>query len=333
MSVNYRTFVIVNPSAANGGVKEDWALLERLLRTKIPEFDYAFTEGPGHATLLAREALRAGWEMVVSVGGDGTLNEVVNGFFEKPDPKKCYEVDAEGWLQKRDVTLEPVSAEAVLGLVPFGTGGDFRRSIGFMGGVAETINHLEGREVRPVDLGQMGYLDHKGGVATRYFINIASAGLSGLVDHYANETWKGLGGKASFAIATLRSALEYKNLEMEVRFDETAELREKIQNLVVANGEFFGGGMWVAPGAELDDGKFQVVVMGDLGVTESLPVLTKIYRGGHLSHRKIQRRRAKQVSARIVDSRREGLIDLDGETPGKLPAVWNIHPSAIRFKI
>lgn len=333
MSVNYRTFVVVNPQAANGGVKEDWALIERLLRTKIPEFDYAFTEGPGHATLLTREALRAGWEMIVSIGGDGTLNEVVNGFFEKPDPDVCYRLDEEGWLQRGDTTLQPVNPEAVLGLVPFGTGGDFRRTIGFMGGFAETINHLEGREVRPIDVGQMGYLDHNDSVGTRYYINIASAGLSGLVDSFANKTWKGFGGKASFAIASLRGALAYKNLEMEIRFDETAEIREKIQNLVVANGEFFGGGMWIAPGAEPDDGRFQVVIMGDLSVPESVKVLAMIYKGSHLGHRKISRRRARQVSARLVDGSESGLIDLDGETPGKMPAIWNIHPSAIRFKI
>ncbi|MFU8802438.1 MAG: diacylglycerol/lipid kinase family protein [Bradymonadaceae bacterium] len=332
MSVNYRTFVVANPHAAAGAVKEEWTLIERLLRTKIPEFDHAFTEGPGHATLLAREALRAGWEMVVAIGGDGTLNEVVNGFFEKPDPRLCYTLDEEGWLQRRENALQPVSEDAVLGLVPFGTGGDFRRSVGFMGGMAETIDHLEGREVRPVDVGQIGYLDPKGALGTRYFINIASAGLSGLVDSYANGSWKGLGGKASFGVATVRAFATYKNLEMEIRFDETAEIREKVMNIVVANGAYFGGGMWIAPGAELDDGQFQVVIMGDLSRIESVGVMRDIYKGTHLAHRKIHRRRARQISARLIDTSREGLIDLDGETPGKLPAIWNVHPSAIRFK-
>ncbi|MFB6374263.1 MAG: diacylglycerol kinase family protein, partial [Bradymonadaceae bacterium] len=221
--LNYRTFVIANPEAAAGRVREDWDLVDRLLRAKIPELDAAFTEGPGHATILAREALRAGWEMIVCVGGDGTLNEVVNGFFEKPRPADNYK-RAGGWIRRdSDSELEPINEDAVLGVVPMGTGSDFRRTVGLMGGTRESIDHLSGRETRPIDIGQVTYLDFDGNLASRLFVNIASAGFSGSVDEVANNMWKGLGGKASFMLASTRAFLKWKNVDIDVLIGDTVE--------------------------------------------------------------------------------------------------------------
>src|SRR5690554_2301656 len=236
-SAHLRTFVIANPTAGAGQVKEDWPLLERLLRANLPEMDFAFTEGPAHATLLAREALRTGWEMIVAIGGDGTLNEVANGFYERPDPATCYQLDDEGWVRRLDVGLKPVNPDAVLGLVPLGTGGDFRRSVGLMAGAPEAIERLRGRETRALDLGQVGFLDSRDNIATRYFLNIASGGISGLVDAMANGTWKGLGGRATFALATARAFARWKNIDVEVRLDDTSEFQARVLNLAVANGE------------------------------------------------------------------------------------------------
>jgi len=330
--LNYRTFVIANPTAAAGRVEREWDLVERLLRARLPELDAAFTEGPGHATLLAREALRSGWEMIVTVGGDGTLNEVVNGFFEPPDPEQNYRRD-EGWIRRTSETeLDPINPDAVLGVVPIGTGGDFRRSVGLMGGIRETIEHMGGRETRPVDLGEMAYVDFDGDVRVRYFLNIASAGFSGSVDQVANEMWKGLGGKLSFALASLRGFAGWKNVEVDAIIDEKVERSGPLFNFVVANGEFFGGGMWVAPGAQIDDGEFQVVEMGDLSKWEIAWMLDTIYRGRHLRYPNVERYRAECVSARASDPDREVRIDLDGETPGKLPAYWCNHHHAIDLK-
>ena len=334
MSLHLRTFAIVNPTAAAGKVTEAWPLIERLLRAKLPELDFVFTEGPGHATLLAREALRAGWEMIVSIGGDGTLNEVVNGFFEKPDPITSYELDAEGWIVPKDIELRPIHSNAVLGHIPLGTGGDFRRTVGLMGDFSETINHLGGRHTRPIDIGQIGYLDNKGNLASRYFINIASAGLSGKVDYYSDRTWKGLGGNACFLTASVRAIATWKNVDVQVRLDQTDEFSDKMMNLIIANGEFFGSGMWVAPGAELDDGAFQVVFLNDLSKREAAEFIIKVYQGKHLNMRKIQRRRARQISVRATNPGTPTmLLDVDGEQPGTIPATWSVQPAAINFKL
>lgn len=333
MPLNYRTFVIANPKAGAGAVEEEWGLIERLLRARIPELDYAFTEGPGHATLLAREALRSGWEMIVAVGGDGTLNEVVNGFFDKPDVDELYAIDDHGWMtRQRDGAPQPINENAVLGVLPLGTGGDFRRTIGLMGGHSETVEHLSGQHVREVDLGEVGFIDDDGCIATRYFINIASAGFSGAVDRVANNSWKGLGGKTSFLVATARAFARYKNVEVELRLDDTVEIDGKMNNIVIANGEFFGGGMWIAPGAELDDGQFQVVLMGDLKRREIARLVFDIYQGKHLQNKKIFRRRASRVSARATDGG-VAMLDIDGEAPGRLPALWTNHHCALRLKL
>ena len=122
MAAHFSTFVVANPAAGAGSVARQWPLIERLLRDRIPELEYAFTEGPGHGTLLAREALHAGWEMVVAVGGDGTLNEVVNGFREQPDPHDCYALDEQGWINRLGPAPQVLSDRAVLGIVPLGTG-------------------------------------------------------------------------------------------------------------------------------------------------------------------------------------------------------------------
>jgi len=330
--LNYRTFVVANPEAAAGRVREEWDLVERLLRAKIPEVDAAFTEGPGHATILTREALRAGWEMIVVVGGDGTLNEVVNGFFEQPAPSENYRREV-GWIRRDgEVDLEPINEEAVLGVVPMGTGSDFRRTVGLMGGREETVDHLSGRSTRPIDVGQITYLDFDGNLDTRLFVNIASAGFSGSVDQVANNMWKGLGGTASFVLASTRAFLKWQNVDIDVLIGDTVERSGRVFNFVVANGEYFGGGMWVSPGAQIDDGEFQVVEMGDLTKWEMAALIDKIYRGRHLEYPEVQRFSADHVAAKPSDPEAEIRIDVDGESPGKLPAFWTNHRRALELK-
>ncbi len=327
-----RTFVIANPTAAAGRVKREWDWIERLLRARIPELETAFTEGPAHATLLTREALRDGWEMIVCVGGDGTLNEVVNGFFEAPDPDATYRRQ-HGWIRaERTPSLAPIREEAVLGFVPIGTGGDFRRSIGLMGGIRESIEHLDNRETRPVDVGEMAFIDANGDLSIRYFLNIASTGFSGRVGEATNRMWKGLGGTTSFLLGSAWAYLNWQNVELEAILDDTLELSGEMFNLIAANGEFFGGGMWVAPGAELDDGQFQIVEMGDLSKMEVLNLGTQIYTGRHLANAKNRRYTANRMAARTADPDERVPVEVDGETPGYLPGYWTIHGRSLQMR-
>lgn len=333
MASNLRTFIVANPTSGAGSVDREWDVIERQLKNTLGEYDVAFTKGPGHATLLTREALRAGWEMVVAVGGDGTLNEVVNGFFERPEPKDHYQLQAEGWLHWRGTAPEPINKDAVLGMIPMGTGGDFRRTVGLMGGWREAVGALKGDNTRTIDVGQVGFIGHEGKIETCFFINIAGGGLSGAVDDVVNKSSKRLGGTVSFALAAFKAFSRYSNPEIELRMDEVDEVRQRITTFVAANGQYFGGGMWIAPGASITDGQLQVVTLGDLGKIEAVPTLARVYSGTHLGDEKVWRRQAKIISARCLDRGAHVLLDIDGEQPGRLPATFHVHSRAIQLKI
>ncbi len=326
--MDLRTFVIANPNAGNGKVKDEWEQIERLLRTQLPTMDWAFSEGPNHATLLCREAFRDGWDMVVAVGGDGTVNEVVNGFYEKPSTEDY--TFKEGWIDGPKAKETTIHKDPVLGIIPIGTGGDFRRSVGIMGTISDTISRLSSESFKPCDLGKMTFIAHNGKITSRYFANIASAGLAGDVDKVANSMWKGLGGKASFALASLFAWANWKNFEGEVIIDDVNQIDGSFQNVVIANGSYFGGGMWIAPGAELDSGFLETVLIGDLTRFEAIALMKKVYDGTHVDLEKVKNYRAKKIAVK-GGGVHPILIDIDGEQPGRLPALYQVLESPIRI--
>lgn len=328
-----RTFVIANPTSGGGRVKREWDVIERMLKNTLTEYDVAFTRGPEHATLLAREAIKAGWEMIVAVGGDGTINEVTNGFFEPPDARAHYKLSPDGWIVHRGILPEPINPEAMLGVIPLGTGGDFRRSLGLMGGWKEAISALATESYRVIDLGQVGFINHQGKLDTRFYINIASGGFSGDVDQRINRSSKRISGTAGFALATLRTFATWSNVEIDVRLDEMEELTGlRVHTFTAANGEYFGGGMRIAPGASLTDGQLQFVTLGDFGKIEAISNMARVYSGTHVNLDKVQKRHAKQISVRSRHRERNVLLDVDGEQPGRLPALFHVLPASIRVK-
>jgi diacylglycerol kinase (ATP) len=333
MKQDLRTFVVANPRARAGAVGREWSPIERMLKAKISEIDVAFTEGPGHATVLAREALRSGWEMILCVGGDGTCNEIAGGFFEEPESQVRFEIDEEGWLKPLGPPPSPINPDAVFGFLPLGTGGDLRRTLGWMGSIKENIQRLDGRKTKPIDVGYVGFVDPQGQVKSRVFVNIASAGFSGAVDALVNRMWKGLGGNLSFRLASLGAFVGWKNPEVTVQLDNLEEHRGKFFNVVVANGQYFGSGMWIAPGAALDDGAFQVVFLGDLGLPRVLQLMGAIYQGGHLGFDEVFRRNATEISIRPESHQRRVALDLDGEQPGHLPAHFSLLESKLLLKV
>jgi YegS/Rv2252/BmrU family lipid kinase len=302
-----RTVVIVNPKSQGGKLGKRWTDVAETLGRAFP-FDEVMTQGVGDATRLAREALQAGAERIVAIGGDGTVNEVVNGFF---------------------VEGKPIAPEATLGLIPYGTGGDFRRTIGVPMDIAEAAAVIAAGHRKKIDVGKLGFIDLEGKPATRMFANIASFGVSGVVDRLVNQSGKKLGGKLSFMFASVRATWSYKNQRVQLVLDDKDRVEININTVAVANGKYFGGGMMVAPAAELDDGTFEVVSLGDLGMGEVLTMSRKIYKGEHLSMEKVSVRRAKVVVAEGLDPGANIELDVDGENPGRLPAKFEIVPAAL----
>jgi diacylglycerol kinase (ATP) len=307
--VDPRTVVIINPKSQGGRLGERWADVRDTLSRAFP-YDDTYTEAPGDATRLTREALEAGADRIVAVGGDGTINEVVNGFF-----------DEDG---------EPIAPEASFALIPFGTGGDFRRTMNIPREIADAADVIKANHRKKIDVGKLELTTHSGDKALRMFANIASFGVSGVVDRMVNKSGKRL-GRLSFALATARATWSYKNQRVQLIFDGNVDERVEttINTVAVANGRFFGGAMKIAPNAEVDDGLFDVVAMGDFTFKDLIRSGARVYRGTHLSMDKVTTRRARIVEAEAVDPSATVELDVDGECPGKLPARFEIVPSAL----
>lgn len=300
--------MIVNPRSQGGAAGRDWPFLAERIRRRVA-FEEAMTTAPGDATRLAREALRAGAERVIALGGDGTINEVANGFFE--DGK-------------------PLAPGAALGIVPYGTGGDFRKTVQIPKDLDDAVAVVAGDRRRTIDVGRLDHATAGDGTGTRMFVNIASFGMSGVVDRLVNESKKRF-GKLSFMAATMRGMLQYDNQRVRLTFDGAAadSVEMTINTVAVANGRYFGGGMFIAPEAELDDGFFDVVAIGDVGVLDLVTKSRRLYAGTHLSMKDVSHRRARVVHAEPSTPGDLVELDVDGETPGRLPATFTVVPAAL----
>jgi YegS/Rv2252/BmrU family lipid kinase len=302
-----RTVLIVNPQSQGGRLGKRWVELADTIGRAFP-FDEAITKAPGDATRLTREALRAGAERVVALGGDGTINEVVNGFF--------------------DDAGAAIAPEASMGVIPFGTGGDFRRTLQLPTHLAHAAAVIAANHRRKLDVGRLEYTATGGGRAARMFINIASFGVSGVVDRLVNQSSKWLGG-LSFAVATAKATWSYKNQRVQLVFDGDDRIEATINTVAIANGKYFGGAMLVAPHAEPDDGQFDVVALGDFGFGDLVTSGRRLYQGTHLTMAKVTARRARVVEAEPIDPAAVVELDVDGENPGRLPARFTLVGDAL----
>lgn len=309
MDQTFKTMVVVNPNSSNGRTGKQWDPIHEALKDKLGTFDFVMTEERGHATPLTAQALGDGYEMIVSVGGDGTHNEVVNGFFT-PDG--------------------PVNSDAVFAPVTSGTGGDFRKTFGVDKGPFAAIQRLGGEDTRRIDVGRFSFLEHEGVQKVAHFVNILSFGIGGLVDHMVNTTTKALGGKTSFFIATLRALARFKAQEVTLTLDDGEPFTTTIHNVAVANGQYFGGGMQVAPDAQPDDGLFDVVSFENMSTMQFMGMGSSIYKGTHVQHKNVLVRRAKKLVAQSPDP--AVLLDVDGEQLGVLPITIENLEQALRLK-
>ena len=296
---------IVNPNAAMGSTSREWPQIKTLVRDRLGPFQAYLTTAPGDAIRLTRLALLEGAELVVCVGGDGTLNEVVNGFMGEDGP---------------------IRPEAMLGFIPRGTGCDFIRTVHIPRELNRALDLIISSNARPIDLGRLTYRNHYGHPSCRYFHNITSFGLGGEVDDRVSRTTKVFGGFVSFIWATLISILIYDKKRIHLKVDNGFDQRVISWNVVVANGQYHGGGMWVAPEATVDDGLFHVTVIGDLTLAEVFMNLPRLYNGKILELEKVSTLVGKRVEA-YSDQR--VLLDVDGEQLGCLPAIIDIVPGAV----
>ncbi len=313
MFVDEPFLLLVNPAAGAGRARARLPSVLDALGEAGASYELHLTRGPGEATARVREALASGRVRGVAVvGGDGTLSEAVGGFF--------------------DETGAPVASGAWLGPLPIGTGGDLRRTLGIPRDPAVMVTRMLWASPRAVDVGWLHYRDEHGRPAERSFLNIASFGVSGLVDRYVADGPKWLGGAAAFALGTARGLLRYRPRRVSLRLDEGEPFEVSVLTVAVANGRFFGGGMQVAPRARLDDGLLDVVVLAPRGVRETLALAPALYRGEVLSMPGVRWHRARRIEVSLADWGHPVLLDVDGEVPGVLPARFEVRPGALSLK-
>jgi diacylglycerol kinase (ATP) len=300
--------IIANPRAGRGKVEAALPPVERILRDAGLDYRIVRTERPGHAAQAARDALLAGQRYLVAVGGDGTVHEVVNGMFTGG---------------------RPVAADAVLGVVAAGSGCDFVRSFGLPGDPVQGARHLAGDRVRPIDVGTVTCTDGEAS-QTRYFVNIAEAGLGGAVVA-RSAGLKGIGrflGGARYACAFWLTLPRFRPAAVRLDADGQA-FGWRAYNVVVANCRFYGGGMHISPNSDPCDCLLDVLVMAG-PKSDSFTTLPKVYRGTQLPHRNVAELRASQLR---VEADQPLPVEADGEVLGTTPASFGIIPGVIRLKV
>lgn len=294
--------VIVNPSSASGSTGEAWPQIASDLRSQFGPFRAVFTRRRGDAAALAGEAARKGAKLIIACGGDGTVSEVANGILSSG----------------KDVEL---------GILPSGTGGDFRRTLEIPSQSRAAARVLStGRTVK-IDVGRVSFVDHNGNEAMRYFLGVASCGMSTKVIERVKAK------KISFAASLFQTAIRTEPSRLVVQLDDFHERHLVVLNLCVANARYFGGGMKIAPDAKLTDGKFDVVGIGDLSALKLFTSAPRVYLGSHLSMPEVSHALARKVALKSANRAAEIHLEVDGELLGKLPALFQIIPEALRVRV
>ncbi|MGZ4137231.1 MAG: diacylglycerol/lipid kinase family protein [Actinomycetota bacterium] len=299
--------VIVNPHAGKRRVGDEIPELERTLQARGLPYELRRTEGPGDATRFARETLEAGGRFVVAVGGDGTVHEVVNGMMDGG---------------------KPLVADAVLGVVAAGSGCDLVRTFGLPGDVTRSCQHLLGDNTYPLDVGKLTYTDRNGARVTRYFPNVAEAGLGAAVTARAQRLPPWL-GQAKYFAAFWLTLPRYKLAQVKIQADRRSYEGPALM-IIVGNCQYYGGGMKISPRSYPGDGVLDVLLFTG-PKSDAFTLLPKVYRGEHVPHDHINEFRVKHELT--IEADRPLPLEADGEVLGFTPATFEVVPQAIRMKL
>jgi diacylglycerol kinase (ATP) len=297
------TLMIVNPASSAGRTARQWPDSARRAKAHGLQVEVRLTERRGHATEIAREAARQGMPLVLAVGGDGTVSEVADG-------------------------LAGATEGTELAILQRGSGCDIMRTFGIPKDADRALEIAASAPARTIDMGRVEYAGRDGSGHSRHFVNIASAGLTGVAADRVNQSGKPLGATVAFAWAAVATFARYRNSRFRVEIDGE-RLEQVCNNVIVGNCRYFAGGMKILPDADPSDGLFDVLVWGDVSKLDLALNLHKLYRGTHVGHPKATIRRARRVT---VTPESALPIEVDGEQPGLTPASFEIVPSALRLR-
>ncbi|MCS6874169.1 MAG: diacylglycerol kinase family lipid kinase [Pyrinomonadaceae bacterium] len=305
--------VIVNPKSASGSTRSRWTEIASDLRAHFGAFRVAFTKSQGDAIKIAFEAAKRGKKFIIACGGDGTVNEVANGIISSGE-------------------------DVELGVLPSGTGGDFRRSLKISTEIRQAARQLREGQTRRLDVGKISFINFNGKGDVRYFLNVASFGLSASVIRRVKTgirfDWlpTEIRGRVSFALSTLQEIISANSVRLRICLDSDREGIINTLNFCICNARFFGGGMKIAPNAKLDDGLLDVVNIGDIGTLKILLNSYSLYAGTHLKLQEVKATLTKTIEAEPFDKKKIR-IEADGELIGRLPAKFEVIHKALKVRV
>lgn len=310
-AIDYLTLV-VNPAAGAGRANSRVEALTRELTNSGFYVETIRTQGRGDATRIVRDVLHNGPTGIGVVGGDGSLNEAVNGFFEENG--------------------SAISPRAWLAPFPAGTGGDFCRGLGLPDDLESLVARVVGAVPSPIDVGWVTYTTERGTTERRAFLNIASVGLSAVVVRTVERMPKQMGGRATYFLGALLGMTKYSPTRMTMKFGDDTERTAPVLSLAIANSQYFGGGMRIAPPALTDDGWLDVVGLENMSKLRSIAISSSLYDGSVLSKARVTHQRVQKLEVRAEDNRNTVYVELDGESPGQLPASFSIQPGSLLLR-
>ncbi len=306
--------VIVNPKSAGGDTELNWTASASDLRTHFGAFQVVFTKKQGDGISLAKRAVESGTKFVIACGGDGTINEVANGILQS-------------------------GKDTEFGVLPSGTGSDFRRTLGMPANVRSAAKSLRTGETRLIDVGKVTFYNHQNEQVSRYFLNVSCFGLSAsIIENVKSNTklnWLPtnlLRGKFSFALSTLQEVLGRDVITVRVKLDDTEEKSLNTLNFHVCNARFFGGGMKIAPNACLNDGFLDVVNIGYIKIPKILLNGYRLYTGSHIHLDEITSTLIRKIEVKPTNYE-DIRLEIDGELLGTLPAIFEVVPNALKIRV
>ena len=312
MVSNRKIAAVVNPHSAGGRTFRQWPELAQALEKRLGAIQPCFTERKGDAIGITRELLREGYDLIIAVGGDGTANEAANGFLEND---------------------RPVRGDACLGILPLGTGGDFRRTLGIDREVEAAIETLVSGVPLLMDVGKVSFTDHDSSPCSRYFVNVASFGMGGEAATRSRNAARRLGGRAAFLWAVFQTTLAFHGKKVRLTLDGSPMPREFfIANVALGNGRFHGGGMRPCPKAVLNDGWLEVTLIEYLNLFEITRDIHILYSEDVFAHHhpKVHQFRAQRIEAEATEPTH---LEVDGEPLGKLPLEAIVLPECLRVMV
>ncbi|XP_038681189.1 sphingoid long-chain bases kinase 2, mitochondrial [Tripterygium wilfordii] len=306
---------IVNPRGANGRTGKDWKKLLPYLRSRLGgdcNICESLTSGPLHAIDITREAIREGAEAVIAVGGDGTLHEVVNGFFWDGKPVSDH--------------IKEAAHSTALGLIPLGTGSDFARTFGWKNDPHEAIERIARGLRSRIDV---GVISGESG-ELHYFINVADVHLSAKAGYYASR-YKRF-GNLCYVIGALQGFMGHRNVDLRVKVNKGEwEIYSQVSAICIGNAKYFGGGMKITPNADPHSGNLEVVILQDFKWYDFILKLHKLYKGTHLSVKNVSSRNVHSIEVEDISGSGGVYVQSDGEHLGFLPRKFCILPAAIEM--